>query len=96
MSNITGSKFIGDCRRLPYIHIENMLDKAVEVAYDELVAYVGRDELIEKFPVYDWNDVGLQLEDDWAVHFYRSEYDGIKVYYVNWSSIEFIWSYNEI
>ena len=35
---------------------------------------------------------GLHLKDDWAVHFYRSRYDGAPCYYIEHSLIEHIWT----
>jgi len=35
---------------------------------------------------------GLHLKDDWAVHFYRSRYDGAHCYYIEHSLIEHIWT----
>jgi len=84
-------KYVGDCRDLDGFKIQDMVDTSIEVSYDELTAYVGRDELKDKFPIYDWNEIGLQLEDDPYVGFYKGIYNGEQVYFVNWSSIEFIW-----
>jgi len=38
------------------------------------------------------NQTGLRLVDDYAVHFYRSRYNGVPCYYIDHSSIEHIWT----
>ena len=35
---------------------------------------------------------GLHLKDDWAVHFYKSRYDGAPCYYIDHSRIEHVWT----
>ncbi|MDD2460138.1 MAG: hypothetical protein WC328_01485 [Kiritimatiellia bacterium] len=38
------------------------------------------------------NQIGLRLQDDITVRFYRSRYDGMPCYYIDHSGIEHIWT----
>lgn len=40
---------------------------------------------------YELRSPGLTLKKDWAVGFYKSNYEGHPVYYIAWSRIEHIW-----
>ena len=75
--------------------INDMTDQAREVTYSTLARRVGAEQLKEVFPYYTWGpgpDPGLRLKDDWTVGYYRSTYRGRPCYYVEHSSIEYIFT----
>ena len=69
--------------------IEEMVDQATEIEYDELLNHVTQKELDSIFPFY--NELpNLSLESDYTTSFYKSVYDGKKCVYVEHSRIEYI------
>ena len=86
-------RYIRDCTVLSGYFINELKDASEEVSYDELIDVVPESTLQEFFPDYDWGngEGGLKLEDDYAVSFKWSEVNGSEYWFVQWSSIEFIW-----
>ncbi len=75
--------------------INDMTDQAHEVTYDTLARRVGADQLRYTFPFYTWgpgNEPGIRMKNDWAVAYFRSTYRGRPCYYVQQSSIEYIYT----
>lgn len=82
--------------------INAMTDRAREITYATVLRHVGRAQLAEVFPNYDWGPGtpdrfkgGPKLSTDWAVSFHRSRWRGVPCVYVRWSAIEFIFTERE-
>ena len=75
----------------PKIHA--MVDAAREVTLRTLRRHVSTEELKGVFGFYTWGvGPGLHLKNDWAVSYHKSTYDGQPCYYVDHSSIEYIFT----
>lgn len=77
--------------------ISAMIDEALEITWGTFISHVNKDDVINLFPNYYWRGfnsikdvMNLTLWDDYAVNFYRSKYKGRKCYYIEHSSIEYI------
>ena len=74
--------------------INNMVDQAKKISYRTFMEKVGRDTVrgVYPFSIYAWgrNEEGLRLKDDWHVRYYQSMYKGRPCYYVDHSSIEYV------
>jgi hypothetical protein len=73
--------------------LEEMIENAQGVTYQELVRAVGVEEVKRVFPQYDWGrdkSHGLKLKDDWAVSYHKSMYGGYPCYYIQHSRIEYV------
>ena len=72
-----------------------MVDMATEITYGTIKKHIESKELANVFPDYKWqhNTNFLSLKDDWAVSYYRSEYKSKPCYYIEHSSIEYIFLY---
>lgn len=61
--------------------IHDMTDKATEISFAQFTKAVGREQLKDHFPEYEWNPRGrgLKMKDDYAMQdaYYRSEWYGI-------------------
>jgi len=68
--------------------IEEMVDNSKEVSWEEFNRYVSDEEIINAIgDIYgDW----LAIQDDYAVSFHESKYKGEHCYYLDHSSIEYI------
>lgn len=85
--------YIGNCtmrENAPYL--EDMYEDGTEISFTELVQALGKDLLAETFPQFDWSDhpTDLTMENDYAVSYYRSTFNGHPCYYVQESGIESI------
>jgi hypothetical protein len=84
--------YIGNCVQLPGHKIQDMVDEAIEVEYEDIRKHLHQKELRLLFPGYDWETQGgLQLHNDHYVRFCSSKYDGKNCIYIEWSAIEFVW-----
>jgi len=75
--------------------IHAMVDRAREITYRTFARYVTSEHLAEVFPWYTWGPGrkgGLRFKDDFAIAYYRSEYNGRKCVYINHSAIEYIFT----
>lgn len=74
--------------------IQRMVDQARKITYHTFMEKVGRDivRTVYPFNTYAWgrNEEGLRLKDDWHVRYYRSVYKGRPCYYIDHSSIEYV------
>lgn len=70
--------------------IDNMIDKSVEITAPELSKIIGKPliDIQMKIGYGDW----MSIDDDWAVRFYKSTYDGKNCVYILWSAIEWIYT----
>ncbi len=68
--------------------IENMVNQATEISYEQLLQEVDVHHLYDIFPWYE--AIPLTLETDYSVSFYSSQYDGQECVYVEHSRIEYI------
>lgn len=77
--------------------IEDMVDhdEAIEITWRTFRDRIYLAELKDLFPVYDWDGRGLHIKDDYHVTFHRSEYAGVRCYYVQQSGIEYIFTYRK-
>lgn len=84
--------FETDCVNSTAELINDMVDSAKETTYEELILHVTEEQLKEVFPNYEWSDEGLELRNDYAVSFYRSQYNGMPCYYIEHSMIEHVFT----
>lgn len=70
--------------------IENMVDQSKEITLKTFLKYVSREELYEILGgIYN---KGFPIEKDYHVHYFKSEYQNKKCYYVVHSGIEYIFT----
>lgn len=74
--------------------IDHMVDNAKEVTYATIKKHCDGLEEFETGLCYDAETKrgGLTLENDYAVGFYKSTYNGRPCYYIEHSRIEYIWT----
>jgi len=77
-------EYLTNCVDAKGSDIQEMVDQATKIPYHELANEVGTELLEQMF------GTDVPLEKDWAVSFWKSEYLGDKVYYVDHSRIEYI------
>lgn len=75
--------------------IDAMLDHPSnrEISYNTFLRYVGKDQLAEIFPYYNWGsnrNNGLKLKDDYHVSYNKSVYDNMECVYMVHSAIEYV------
>ena len=73
--------------------LNKMIDNATEITYSTFIKHIGIKQISQLFPFYIWGqkkEGGVRLKDDWAVSFYKSKLNGVLVYYINHSAIEYI------
>lgn len=71
--------------------LNEMIENAQDITYDQLVRAVGLAEVKRVFPQYEWGRrPGLKLKDDWAVSYHKSMYGGYPCYYIEHSRIEYV------
>lgn len=71
--------------------IESMVDGSREITYETFMRHVSDYDLEALFPFYNWRGRGgLTLRNDYAVSFFKGNYVGKPVYYVQHSCIEYI------
>ena len=91
-------EYLTSCEGLPRRDVpalDKMIGDAVEVGYATFRRNVGGAGLDEwaKEAGYDTGNErgGLRLRNDWHVRYYRSKWKGKRCYYMDHSSIEYIW-----
>lgn len=74
---------------------QKMLDDGDLVSYRTFRRVVGAEALDKWAKEHNYDPPGtrdgLRLDQDWAVAFVRSEWNGETCYYIDWSAYEFIW-----
>jgi hypothetical protein len=75
--------------------IQDMIDEAEDISWEEFNKYISNQELRSIFgDIYDYdnqdNKVGLKIQDDYAVSFHKSFFQGVPCYYLVHSAIEYI------
>ncbi len=71
--------------------IEKMVDSSLAINYLTFIKHVNLESILEIFPDYEKDSRnGLTIKNDYYVFFYRSKYRGNRCYYINHSSIEYI------
>lgn len=73
--------------------INEMVNSALEITYNTFMRNVCYDDVKSLFSSYAWGSEkgnGLRLKDDWAVSYYRSKFRGMRCYYIDHSSIEYV------
>ena len=84
--------YLGTCVQINGELITEMVDKAIEIDYEDITEHIHQKELRLLFPGYEWETQGgLQLHNDHYVKFYKSEFNGNKCLFVQHSAIEFVW-----
>ncbi len=86
-------QYLTNCTASTAELIEDMVEEAIEITWRTFRDRVYLAELKDLFPVYDWTGPGLHIKDDYAVSFYRSMYAGVRCYFVDYSRIEYIFTY---
>ncbi len=92
-SNHAVFTYRGNCTDSHMAHgLQDMLDGAKKISYRTLVSAVGRNQLADTFPNFDWSRQPrhLTMVNDYVVRYYRSFFDGKPCYYVRESGIEYI------
>lgn len=87
--------YVGNCissHTAPYL--ADMMDQATPVSYQTIMRAVGRAQLAECFPDFDWSSRprALTMARDPYVSYYRSTFNGKPCYYVRESGIEYIFA----
>lgn len=81
----------------------DMIDPAREIAWTTFRRHVPVKEVRDTFPFYSYRQehfnpdtgemtVGLHIKDDRNVSFWKSKFRGKPCYYIDHSSIEYIWT----
>ena len=75
--------------------IQEMIDRAEDISWEEFNKHVSNQEIRSIFGnIYDYDDkdngAGLKFQDDYAVSFHMSFYEGTPCYYLDHSAIEYI------
>lgn len=83
----------GSCVNRSAEFVNAVKDRARDITYKTLIKYVAVETLKEYFSVYDWGQKdGLQIWDDYAVSFYKSQGSMYGTFYiVKHSGIEYFW-----
>lgn len=72
------------------VGLEEVIDNAEEITYEEMINEVSLDDLHEVFPSYVEGLGGLTLKKDWSVRYFKSKLHGKPVVYVQHSAIEYV------
>lgn len=85
-------EYVTSCVDAKGCDIEDMVDNAEEVDYEEFMDAVGQEQVEELFSFYDWSDnpESLTLKDDYAVSYYKGKYKGEDCYFIQHSAIEYV------
>ena len=87
--------YITNCTQADGNDIEEMVDNAMQVTYKTFRHHVPLSEIKGVFgDIYDYQDknngIGLRIQNDYAVSFYKSKYQGRPCYYIYHSAIEYV------
>lgn len=73
--------------------IDAMMETAKQICYNTFIRAVSATEVAKIFPSYQWGrGNNLRLKNDWAVSFYKGEYENKTVYIIMHSCIEYIFT----
>ena len=83
------------CTSAPARYVESMVDNAQKITWETFRKYVHWSEVKNVFPDYSYrgergNCLDFHIKDDWAVRFYKSTYKNQPCYFIDHSSIEYI------
>jgi len=74
--------------------IQEMINRSVDISWEEFNKYVSIEQLSMLFGnIYNFDKAdnsGLRIQDDYHVSFHKSYYEGTSCYYLDHSSIEYI------
>lgn len=85
--------YLGNCTNSHVASgLEDMMDSAEEISYEEMLSVLGKQELSHHFPQFDWSSRprDLTMKNDYAVSYYKSTFRGKPCYYIRESGIEYI------
>jgi hypothetical protein len=89
--------YYNNCVNIDRRELDDLLamihDHATEITYAEFMAMVDEEQVKKMFPFYTWPDGpdgGLTLEDDYAVAYYKSMFQGEECCFIEHSAIEYI------
>lgn len=68
--------------------LEKMIDRARTISYKTLIKHIDYKDIDQLFPFYSKYD--LHIKNDFAVRFYKSKFCGKTCYFIEHSSIEYI------
>jgi len=72
--------------------LDKMIDQSRPITLATFARYVDIRPIERRFGYSRTKAYGLHLKNDYAVAFYRSEFKGVRVYYIVHSSIEYIYA----
>lgn len=84
--------YLTNCVESTAKNIQAMVDKAREISFATFARNCDYQELARSMGYAVGAEKGLHLKDDWAVRFYTSKFKGKKVYFMDQSSIEWIFA----
>ena len=84
-------EYIGNCTHLQCEFIWGLQDNSITVPYNKFIDIIPENEFKDLFPIYDWDEEGLQIKDDYAVSFYKAIVEHVEYYFIEHSCIEYIW-----
>lgn len=94
--------FETDCVHSTAELINAMVDTATEITWKTFRNHIDLQELKSIFPFYSWRGeiynsegeltVTFHIKDDWAVSFYKSNYNNKPCYFLVHSAIEYIFT----
>lgn len=87
--------YLTNCTQAQGDDIEEMVDNATQITYKTFRKYVPLSEIKGVFGgIYDYEDenngVGLRIQNDDDVSFYKSKHQGRPCFYIYHSAIEYI------
>ena len=82
-------RFYTDCVSADGDSINDMMDMATDIDYDDFRDEVDSEEMDEIETRLGYGD-GLKIRDDWSVSFHKSEYQGKPCVFFRWSAIEHV------
>ena len=88
-------KFVTDCVSVHPADVDSldqMIDQSRSITLATFARYVDIRPIEHRLGYSRTKAYGLHLKNDYAVAFYRSEFKGIRVYYMVHSSIEYIYA----
>lgn len=84
-------KYYANCGNIPkkfVLSLEEMVDKAKTISYKTFIKHVDLQDIKALFPFYP--KFNLHIQNDFAVGFYKSTFNGKTCYFIDHSSIEYI------
>lgn len=68
--------------------LEEVIDNAEEITYQEMIQEVSLEDLMEQFPFYE--EMPITMEQDWSVKYFKSTLHGEPCVYVQHSATEYV------